>query len=209
MAGATCQVFIENLTHTTLACTFLYVSVISHYFAFFHMYIEHLLEKLRFFFRKRLIFSCYNVQFDDFPKLITDHLIIFQAVPKESYYFIILQMHKSTARNSTFANVKYARYLPLAPLSCLATYLNEIRLAMDAIRVPSPPRLVPTIRSVYLSVNPDSSTAAGTLLMTWLARTEVIISCPPSTFSTNVLKPPILPMFPINTKNPTNVNISE
>ena len=59
-------------------------------------------------------------------------------------------MHISTARNSTFANVKYARYLPLAPLSCLATYLNEIRLAMDAIKVPSPP--LPTNCNLQLTI---------------------------------------------------------
>mgnify|MGYP007075922823 CR=1 FL=1 len=49
---------------------------------------------------------------------------------------------------------------------------------MDAIRVPRPPRLVPIRRETPFSVNPDNRMAAGTLLITWLARTETITSCP-------------------------------
>ena len=38
---------------------------------------------------------------------------------------------------------------------------------MEAIRVPSPPRLVPISRALPFSVSPDSRIAAGTLLMIW------------------------------------------
>ena len=43
--------------------------------------------------------------------------------------------------------------------------MNEIRLAMDAISVPRPPRFVPIISALILSEKPDSSSAAGTLLI--------------------------------------------
>ena len=36
---------------------------------------------------------------------------------------------------------------------------------MDAIKVPRPPRLVPMMRACVSAVNPDSSRAAGTLLV--------------------------------------------
>ena len=41
---------------------------------------------------------------------------------------------------------------------------------MEAISVPSPPRLVPTMSDEYSSVKPERSSAAGTLLMIWLER---------------------------------------
>ena len=44
---------------------------------------------------------------------------------------------------------------------------------MDAINVPSPPRLVPKISASTFSVKPDSKRAAGTLLITWLEITAV------------------------------------
>ena len=44
--------------------------------------------------------------------------------------------------------------------------LYEIRLAIDAINVPKPPMLVPTINAGKLSVKFDKSSAAGTLLTT-------------------------------------------
>ena len=49
---------------------------------------------------------------------------------------------------------------------------------MEAISVPRPPRFVPTMSSGYLSVKPDRSSAAGTLLMIWLERTATMRSCP-------------------------------
>ena len=42
--------------------------------------------------------------------------------------------------------VNIPKYFPLRLLFFLAIYLKLIRLAMDAIRVPRPPILVPTIK---------------------------------------------------------------
>ena len=47
-----------------------------------------------------------------------------------------------------------------------AMYLKEIRLAIDAINVPNPPRLHPMIKAWNWSVKPDKRIAAGTLLIT-------------------------------------------
>ena len=58
--------------------------------------------------------------------------------------------------------------------------LNEIRLAMEAMSVPSPPTLVPVTRARPLSVNSDSIRAAGTLLTNWLTSAETSISLPSS-----------------------------
>ena len=44
-----------------------------------------------------------------------------------------------------------------------------------------PPRLVPTIRACTSWVKPDSSSAAGTLLVTWLASTDTSTSRPAMT----------------------------
>ena len=43
--------------------------------------------------------------------------------------------------------VNIPKYFPLRFLLFLAIYLKLIRLAMDAIRVPRPPILVPTIKA--------------------------------------------------------------
>ena len=75
----------------------------------------------------------------------------------------------STAKKTIFHTVNNRMYLPLYSPFSLAIFLYEIRLAIDAINVPKPPRFVPTISPAILSVNPDKSNAAGTLLMTWLA----------------------------------------
>ena len=56
-------------------------------------------------------------------------------------------------------------YLPFKCPYSFPIYLKEIKLAIEAISVPSPPRFVPTIRSSYCSVNPDNKRAAGTLLI--------------------------------------------
>ena len=42
-----------------------------------------------------------------------------------------------------------------------------MRLARDAINVPSPPIFTPHNSSLYSVVNPESSMVAGTLLMIW------------------------------------------
>ena len=61
--------------------------------------------------------------------------------------------------------VNVPKYFPLKFLFSFAIYLKLIRLAMDAIRVPRPPILVPTIKARQLSVKPDKRSAAGTLLI--------------------------------------------
>ncbi len=43
--------------------------------------------------------------------------------------------------------VNIPKYFPLRLLFSFAIYLKLIRLAMDAIRVPRPPILVPTIKA--------------------------------------------------------------
>ena len=59
-----------------------------------------------------------------------------------------------------------------------AANLYDIRLAIDAIRVPRPPILTPIRSSNHLSVNPESSKADGTLLIIWLEITAVNTSFP-------------------------------
>lgn len=49
---------------------------------------------------------------------------------------------------------------------------------MDAISAPSPSKLTPMISVDRFPVNPESSNAAGTLLITWLAATPARTSCP-------------------------------
>ena len=51
-------------------------------------------------------------------------------------------------------------------LGSAAWNLYVIRLAMLAMRVPRPPKLVPITRASQLSVNTDRRIAAGTLLIT-------------------------------------------
>ena len=77
---------------------------------------------------------------------------------------------------------------------------------MEAIRVPSPPRLVPTIRASHSEVKPERSKAAGTLLMTWLAHTAVTSSWPEMACSSSERKAGTRPMFPIKTKNAAKVS---
>lgn len=73
------------------------------------------------------------------------------------------------------------------------------------IRVPSPPKLVPTISAGTLLEKPDSKSAAGTLLMTWEARTLMRISRPESAAESQEAKAGILPRFPMKIKNARNV----
>ena len=80
---------------------------------------------------------------------------------------------------------------------------------MEAISVPRPPKLAPTIRLSHRSVKPDSSSAAGTLLITWLAATAVSASRPRRIPSRNSLKTGRRPILPIKTKKPTKVSSRE
>ena len=61
--------------------------------------------------------------------------------------------------------VNHRKYRPRRSGYSFIKSLYEIKLAIEAISVPSPPILQPTINSLHWSVNPDKSNAAGTLLM--------------------------------------------
>ena len=50
-------------------------------------------------------------------------------------------------KNAKFAIVKDRKYLPRSVAFSFAIYLKLIRLAMDAISVPRPPRFVPMIKA--------------------------------------------------------------
>ena len=84
----------------------------------------------------------------------------------------------SAASIIMFAAVKYSMYCARTDLLSRLTSLNVIRLAMEAMSVPSPPRFTPMISGLKLSVNPESRSAAGTLLISWLDRMPTIHSFP-------------------------------
>jgi len=71
---------------------------------------------------------------------------------------------------------------------------------MDAISVPSPLRLTPMISADRFSVTPDSS-AAGTLLISWLAATPVRTSCLETSCYNICENARGLPMLPIKQKS--------
>ena len=77
------------------------------------------------------------------------------------------------ARPSTFPTVNTARNRPGRAPGQRRYALRVMRLAREAMGVPRPPMSTPISSSRQLSVKPESSTAAGTLLMIWLVRTEV------------------------------------
>ena len=60
-----------------------------------------------------------------------------------------------------FTTVKTNMYLPVLIFS-FAINLKDIRLAIEAINVPSPPRLTPISKSCALLVNFESRIVAGT-----------------------------------------------
>lgn len=76
---------------------------------------------------------------------------------------------------------------------------------MEAISVPSPPRLVPIMRAAHLFVNPDKSSAAGTLLITWLLRIATSISFPSRMEVRKSQKSVRRPMLPMKMKKKINV----
>lgn len=59
---------------------------------------------------------------------------------------------------------KYRTYFPVDTFFFCAINLYEIKLAIEAIKVPKPPILVPIINAGKLSVKFDKSSADGTLL---------------------------------------------
>ena len=76
---------------------------------------------------------------------------------------------------------------------------------MEAINVPRPPRFVPTISAVHLSVNPDKRRAAGTLLIIWLLKIATSISFPSRMEERKLRKTSRRPIFPMKMKKKINV----
>lgn len=60
--------------------------------------------------------------------------------------------------------------------------------------------IVPRISALIFSVKPDNSTAAGTLLIIWLAKIDAASSCPPTCVLKKALKPSIFLMLPTRIK---------
>ena len=79
----------------------------------------------------------------------------------------------------------------------MATALYEMRLAIEAIRVPSPPKLTPISISCHSEVNPESNSAAGTLLIIWLRATPIIMTLPSKISDKKLLNSGILPTLPM------------
>ena len=78
---------------------------------------------------------------------------------------IIFATPNNTIKNKRLYIVKYNIYFPRSLEYSFETYLKDIKLAMDAINVPRPPKFVPIINFSYCSVKPESNKAAGTLLI--------------------------------------------
>ena len=76
---------------------------------------------------------------------------------------------------------------------------------MDAISVPNPPRLQPINKLSHWLVNPDKRRAAGTLLITWLAKTETSTSRPARAADKKAWKLSIPDTFPIKIKKARKV----
>ena len=77
---------------------------------------------------------------------------------------------------------------------------------MDAIRVPKPPMLIPTMIAPKLLLKPLSNIAAGTLEIIWDRITPEITSLPIIHFLNNKLKKEMFSKLPISTKSAMNVN---
>ena len=97
------------------------------------------------------------------------------------------------------------KYLSLTSLLSRLIILNEIRLAIDAMRVPNPPIVIPTIMSLKLLLKPVSNMAAGTLEMTCDMITPHNISFPIIILLNNSLKNEIFSKLPIRIKSAMNV----
>ena len=90
-----------------------------------------------------------------------------------------------------------------------ATNLNEMRLAIDAIRVPRPPRFTPIRSAEAFFVKPERSIAAGTFEKIWLERTPEITSLLETALSRKARTGATRPRFPMNMKRKTNVRRRE
>ena len=81
-----------------------------------------------------------------------------------------------------------------------------MRLARLATGVPRPPTSTPSSSSPALSVKPERSRAAGTLLMTWLASRAAQYSRPASSFRSRASTASSRARFPAKTKKATKVS---
>ena len=70
----------------------------------------------------------------------------------------------------------------------------------EAMGVPRPPRFVPVSRTRQFCEKPERRTAAGTLLTTWLANTQVGSACLSIRAERSAFTPPIFPMLPAKIK---------
>ena len=77
---------------------------------------------------------------------------------------------------------------------------------MEAISVPRPPRFVPTMSEVHSFVKPESKSAAGTLLMTWLLKTATSVTRPSKMLERKSRNAGKRPIFPMKTKKKIKVN---
>jgi hypothetical protein len=109
----------------------------------------------------------------------------------------------------TLAAVKNPRNLRPRGCSVFRYIRKEIKLAKDAMIVPSPPRLLPMIKLPVSDVKLDKSTAAGTLLMTWLKRMAATASLDITTSEMNWLTTLILPKLPEKIKKQIKVSNRE
>lgn len=110
------------------------------------------------------------------------------------------------AKNNMFTAVNIIKYR-LIPFGNTVEYnLYDIILAIEAISVPIPPMFTPSSKPFALSVNPESITAAGTLLTNWLATSAVSIVSTFTHSEINLLSHSILAIFPTNIKIAANVN---
>ena len=94
----------------------------------------------------------------------------------------------------TFAAITGQDLLPEVLLAIDAALAAGLKVKVNAVSMPDTDW-----------IKPDSSTAAGTLLIIWLAKIDAASSCPPTCVLKKALKPSIFLMLPTRIKNATNV----
>ena len=107
-------------------------------------------------------------------------------VRRGCFYDIKIHRAQFNAKNIRLTRVKSNIYFCIFTF-CFWTSLNEIRLAIEAISVPKPPRFTPIRSAFALSVKAESNIAAGTLESIWLESTPTATSLPFTTFCKKAL----------------------
>ena len=120
--------------------------------------------------------------------------------------FYIMQNAIRITKNSILSVANLSIYLSVFPGWSLVYALNVIRLARDAMSVPTPPILTPSSSSCQLSVNRDSRMAEGTLLMHWQERVDTTSTDLSSRAAMNCSTAGIRAMLPEKMKKHTKVN---